>query len=218
MTFLFLLRHLKCNGSNGGVILYPPLHYVILFLMVAYGRRRYRRNYKRSNRYRKRFKKTSRRRRRRTSIGGFPKTKITKLRYVSAIQMEIEQGQQRSIRRWRANGIYDPDVNIGGHQPMNRDIYAAVYNRYCVLGAKLTLKYMLHNGGANTTEPLVVGVLVNDEILESSTVGITNLIENGRLSYKIEALNSASTSGTPKELLSIFQLKILWSKGRNRQC
>jgi len=40
---------------------------------------------------------------------------------------------------YRLNSIYDPDAQIGGHQPMGRDQYATFYNRYRVTACAMTL-------------------------------------------------------------------------------
>jgi len=37
---------------------------------------------------------------------------------------------------WRLNSTFDPDLTGGGHQPLGRDQYATLFNKYAVLGCK----------------------------------------------------------------------------------
>lgn len=43
---------------------------------------------------------------------------------------------------WRANSIYDPDFRLGGGQPMGHDQWGDLFDRYKVIGAKITCKFM----------------------------------------------------------------------------
>lgn len=39
--------------------------------------------------------------------------------------------------KFAANGLYDPDITYGGHQPMYFDQLGAMYNHYCVVRSKI---------------------------------------------------------------------------------
>lgn len=41
---------------------------------------------------------------------------------------------------YRANGMYDPDVNLGGHKPYGFDQYAAMYKNYVVHSGAISIK------------------------------------------------------------------------------
>lgn len=43
---------------------------------------------------------------------------------------------------WRANSIYDPDYRLGGGQPMAHDQWGDLFDRYKVIGAKITCRFM----------------------------------------------------------------------------
>ena len=44
--------------------------------------------------------------------------------------------------QWQMNSIYDPDKTGGGHQPLGRDNYAAIYNNYTVTGFRYKITIM----------------------------------------------------------------------------
>lgn len=46
-------------------------------------------------------------------------------------------GSTPTVVSIRANGMYDPEVNIGGHQPLNFDQMCAVYNHWTVIGSRI---------------------------------------------------------------------------------
>nr|QTE03410.1 MAG: putative capsid protein [Phoenicopteridae CRESS-DNA-virus sp.] len=68
---------------------------------------------------------------------GFPTKIITILRYVNAHAAVSTSGGISTIV-YRMNGPFDPDLTGIGHQPMYWDRYAAIYQSYRVLGARLT--------------------------------------------------------------------------------
>ena len=77
---------------------------------------------------------------RRAILSGFPTSKLVKLRYVdSTATLDAAVGSSSSIV-YRANSVYDPYYAAGGHQPMGFDQWAAIYSRYTVLGAKITVR------------------------------------------------------------------------------
>jgi hypothetical protein len=74
-------------------------------------------------------------------LGGFPKQKVVRLRYVQelAIITPGTTGLSKSLP-FVANGCYDPYYPIGGHQPKGFDQWMAIYSHYNVLGSKITAK------------------------------------------------------------------------------
>lgn len=75
----------------------------------------------------------------RVPYGGFSQTKVVRLKYCDQYTITSLAGTMASYE-WRANSIFDPDYTSGGHQPMFRDIYAGLYNKYRVLSSKITVK------------------------------------------------------------------------------
>ena len=51
------------------------------------------------------------------------------------------------------NSLFDPDQTGTGHQPYYFDQFAALYNRYTVLGSKLTAEFSLLPSAIATAQP-----------------------------------------------------------------
>lgn len=66
---------------------------------------------------------------------GFADTVFAKLTYVERLEPSI--GGAIGTLVFAGNSIFDPNVSGGGHQPLYRDQYAAVYNQYRVLGSSI---------------------------------------------------------------------------------
>lgn len=87
------------------------------------------------------------------TVSGVPKTRICKLRYCDNVQIQnVSGGLNTAV--YRANSIWDPQVALGGHQPMGRDFWAQAYKEYVVLGARITL----YCGNDNADVPVTTGV------------------------------------------------------------
>ena len=98
-------------------------------------------------------------------IFGFPNSIITKLRYCDYFAITSSSGS-RAIQVMSANGIFDPDVTGGGHQPLWRDNYAAIWNNYVVIGSKITVHFAPRASGVN----FVVGIDGEDSSAISTVV------------------------------------------------
>lgn len=89
----------------------------------------------------------------------FPKSMITKLRFVNS---ETLNASASSIgwQHYSANSAFDPKANAttGDHQPLGWDQYAALYDKYIVLGAKCTVEFL--------------NVVDNNTLTEVSRIGI----------------------------------------------
>lgn len=81
----------------------------------------------------------------RVPYGGFSQTKVVRLKYCDQYKIDAIAGAMAS-HEWRANSIYDPDYTSTGHQPMFRDVYAGIYNKYRVLSSKITIKAVPYPG------------------------------------------------------------------------
>lgn len=80
-------------------------------------------------------------------LGGFPKNKLVKLRYVTECVVQCA-GLSDSFN-FRANGMFDPDHTGVGHQPKAFDQWMSIYNHYNVLGAKINVKLASTHGADN---------------------------------------------------------------------
>lgn len=86
----------------------------------------------------------SKRTRAKVPSGPFPAVYITKMRYVDTITMDPTSAESGGYvyHQFRANSIYDPDLTGVGHQPRGRDEMSALYLKYCVIGSKITVKFL----------------------------------------------------------------------------
>jgi len=86
-----------------------------------------------------------------------------------------------------ANGLFDPNIQVGGHQPLGFDQWALYYNHYVVLGSKITVRFILNNAvQATNYTPILCGVKLQDDTAATWSAGqlFDNLSERG-FSYKV---------------------------------
>jgi hypothetical protein len=61
-----------------------------------------------------------------------------------------------------ANGCYDPDHRLGGHQPRGFDQLMTLYDHYVVVGAKITCK-ITNASTSSAGTPISVGIALMDD-------------------------------------------------------
>lgn len=66
---------------------------------------------------------------------------------------------------FRANGMYDPEYAIGGHQPLGYDQLSAIYDHWYVKSSKFTL----HPAYASADVPLQIACYVDDDTTTATT-------------------------------------------------
>lgn len=71
---------------------------------------------------------------------------------------------------YSCNGMYDPYLNIGGHQPMYFDELCAIYNHYTVVQSKITVEFSIDTSAAPGGH-CVCGIYIDDD----STPAFLNL-------------------------------------------
>lgn len=139
---------------------------------------------------RKRFGRLKRYRRRhrrhgrsiaRLPIGGYPKSMMMRLRYVTSITVDAGGGALAD-HLFRCNGLYDPNYTGVGHQPLGFDQAMAIYDHYTVVGARIKCSVM------NTTPSETVasqvpgawGLMITDDDqgINSRYTSTMNLLEN----------------------------------------
>jgi hypothetical protein len=75
-------------------------------------------------------------------VGSFDESKFVKLKYAEQITLDPAAAGASVAVPFSANGLFDPDPAIGGHQPMYYDNYSAIYARYQVMFAKIRVTFM----------------------------------------------------------------------------
>lgn len=117
----------------------------------------------RKPKYRRRFKRRYGRRRRTNPVasrGIIPNSQIVKLRYVDTVTIDPATGLAGS-HVFRANSIFDPDQTGVGHQPMGHDELANLYERYVVVGSKISVRFT-SSGSLPGQSSANVGIILKD--------------------------------------------------------
>lgn len=88
----------------------------------------------------------------------FPRMMKFTHRYTEVFSLTSSTGIPNVVN-FSANGMFDPNVTGGGKQPMAFDNMTALYNHYCVVGSKITVKCT----PISTTNPAAFfGIYIND--------------------------------------------------------
>ena len=72
---------------------------------------------------------------------GFPQMMRTKLRYSTRVEF-TPSGTDVQQFQLRATGLFDPQVNLGGHQPRGFDEFMKTYETYTVHGSRCSGSFM----------------------------------------------------------------------------
>lgn len=89
---------------------------------------------------------------------GFPDGLITNLQYCAAVSLTPSAGTPTPVYVFRLASLFDPDYTSTGTQPYWFDQLAAVYERYKVLGAKITVNFSYESQTAAGVGPTIVGI------------------------------------------------------------
>lgn len=97
---------------------------------------------------RRRFSRRTRRRNKKRSLkmisgNPFPNRIVRKLKTTQYYDLGTSSAGGIRNTKLALNSIYDPESAYGTQQPLGYDQYASLYNRYCVIGARLKVTY--HN-------------------------------------------------------------------------
>lgn len=110
-------------------------------------------------------------------VGGVPKSKIVKMRYVDNISINPSTSIASEI--YRANSCFDPQYSLGGHQPMGFDQSFTDYKYGRVLGSKITVQCIPNNTIASGSNQLMFGVYLDNNATADYS-GFTSYIESPR--------------------------------------
>ena len=131
---------------------------------------------------------------------GFPQSMSTQLRYCDVIDF-TPSSNTIGLHTFLANGLFDPDTSLGGHQPRGFDEFMEVYKKFTVKGSKISITwtYEGYNGpsaqmqtgapaqqiqtasGGVQAVPAVVGMVIpSAESSASGTVTQNQEVEKAR--------------------------------------
>lgn len=80
-------------------------------------------------------------------LNGFPASTMARLRFVTEKSLDASVSDPIAWINFRANSAYDPDEQLGGHQPTGFDEFMNIYNHCTVVGSKIKVTpYQLANG------------------------------------------------------------------------
>lgn len=169
---------------------------------MAYGKRRYSRKrpyarksrkgtYKRRSKRMRLYKRPSR-----AILTGFPNSKLVKLRYVE--HFTLDYIASIAEYRFRCNSIFDPNLTGTGHQPMGRDQWAELYQRYMVVGAKATLTYVNTSVSAQTPAYIGMKVMTDPAPLASTYSTVDELLEDKKTGRFVTIGGTHNSSAIPK--------------------
>ncbi len=132
-------------------------------------------------------------------VGGFGTRYLAKLRYVQNVTLDAGAGTF-SVNAFRANGMFDPDSTGVGHQPSNFDKLASIYDTYTVIGSQIKA-YWVPTSSTVLAIPPVLVIHLSEDGTEIATAhgsgGVSNVLEQPRISRTIKYVGQATTSDTP---------------------
>jgi len=89
---------------------------------------------------------------------GFPDALITNIQYCETVSLVPTVGAPCPSYGFRLTSLFDPDFSGIGTQPYFFDQLAAVYDRYKVLGAKISVTFGYESQTAAGVGPTIVGI------------------------------------------------------------
>lgn len=162
---------------------------------TSYGRRKYRRAYKRM--YRKKRKYQPSKVVIRTPI--MPDRMFVKLKWSEMLNVSGASGVAAD-RRYAINNLFDPLFETGGTQPTGFDQWATLYRVYKVHGVKISINFV----NRSSTITAVVGYVLN-----SGSTTLTSMLTQTDIAYsqrQLLAINSANNSCKMKTYCSLKKL------------
>lgn len=108
----------------------------------------------------------------------FPSTALAKLRYVQYIDLN-PSATIAAKNTFNLMSLYDPWQTGSGHQPYGFDQYAALYNLYNVINARITMKWLGNPAAGASSTCGLYGMLIDDDT-NFFTSTIEELIERPR--------------------------------------
>lgn len=128
----------------------------------------------------------------RTKGGILPDKKVVTMRYFFQKTM-LAPAIIPATQSFRANGLFDPDFSVGGHQPRGYDQWMALYWNWVVLSAKITVKFSrpfeLIPPPANS-EAFIAGIKVTENLADTD-IDAFDMVERKGASFRYSENNDA---------------------------
>lgn len=108
----------------------------------------------------------------------------THLRYCEGITLNAGAAGV-NVGVFRANGLFDPNADVGGHQPRGWDELIPMFQHATVIGSKITAQF-LNEDSANAQ---TVGIALRGSTNKAITVN--DYVEGGHVRYKMLGSNES---------------------------
>ncbi len=171
-------------------------------------------NYRRRKHYRRRGRRSSRRngskysmqsRRvfapRRSLLGN---SRVVKLKYCETTQIPVDLIGLPGLVAFNILNIQDPNFSSGGHQPRGYDQLESLWNRYNVLGARITVNFMPSN-----TQHSVIQYIQTTSLTPLTLVNPVDALEDRQVVSRPFAPGGGAVNGV---LFSNFSTKRFFDK------
>lgn len=110
---------------------------------------------------------------------GIPRMRLVTLRYADTFTLDPSVAVPLANYYYLANGLNDPQVAVGGHQPLGFDQWCQFYSKYIVIASVMRLR--VANTSSLPSSSNIVGVrLTNNTSFSPPSGGWPTLIEQGR--------------------------------------
>lgn len=135
----------------------------------------------------------------RSNPTGFPKQLRVVHKYYEPLVVSLAASTDSWYGSYSCNGMYDPRLAVGGHQPLYFDQMAALYNHYVVTKAKIKVEM----SSSATTTQLAGGICIEDD----------GTISNATLAHFIERPGTVSKGFTADDGVITFRKS--WDLSQN---
>ncbi len=133
-----------------------------------------------------------------TALAVGPKTLTRKLRYVTRLAINPGASGASTNVFIKANGLFDPEVAIGGHQPMGFDQYMLIYNHFKVTSSKCTVTYVADS--ASNADNVIMTLNLDDSL--DANLSVESMIEQGITTYGVQTQGSVEAGQISKSFNS----------------
>lgn len=104
----------------------------------------------------------------------FPDKVNTTLRYYD-LNVAVPATTTVTGVHYRANGIFDPYVPVGGHQPLGFDQWMAVYDHWVVNSSRIKVTFTYRDETGDVVHPFICGIYDDDDATNS--LSVNSLVE-----------------------------------------
>lgn len=139
----------------------------------------------------RKYKKRRGRRRRRVprALRAIPPKMTVKMIYNQQTNLDPNIGTA-GVHKFRANGLYDPDVTLAGHQPRTFDQFMALYDHFTVIGSRIKVQFV----NTDTSYDHVVGVALLDTT--TSKTNINDYLESDYEQHRVLSVSGGGSNHT----------------------